>query len=61
MKKFVLDNGAFLAKAGYSTDSSSKYFIKRFCFRYFNLEITFRCIPNYVTKSKNGRETFVGG
>ena len=25
MKKFVLDNGAFLAKAGYSTDASSKY------------------------------------
>ena len=26
MKKFVLDNGAFLAKAGHSTDFSSKYF-----------------------------------
>ena len=24
MKKFVIDNGAFLAKAGYSTDLSSK-------------------------------------
>jgi hypothetical protein len=35
MKKFVLDNGAFLAKAGYSTDSSSKYFKKTFLFPLF--------------------------
>ncbi len=33
--------------------------IQRLQFRDYNLKINFRYIPNYVTKSKNGRETFI--
>ena len=40
--KFVLDNGAYLAKSAFSTESS------------------IRLTPNYVSKSRNARETYVG-
>ncbi len=41
--KIVLDNGAYLAKSAFATDSSIKL------------------TPNYVSKSRNARETYVGG
>lgn len=43
MKKFLIDNGAYMAKTGYSTDKAPKL------------------VPNFITKSKNARETFVAG
>ncbi|RNA27435.1 actin-related 6 [Brachionus plicatilis] len=42
MTKFIIDNGAYSAKWGCSTDESPKL------------------TPNYLTKSKNARETYVG-
>lgn len=42
MNKLVLDNGAYLAKSGLSTDTSP------------------RLTPNFISRSKNGRETYIG-
>lgn len=41
--KFILDNGAYLAKSGFSSDKEP------------------RLTPNYISKSKNGRDTYIGG
>lgn len=43
MNKFIMDNGAYLAKTGMATNETAKL------------------TPNYVSKSKNGRETYIGG
>jgi len=43
MNKLILDNGAYLAKSGFSIDTSSP-----------------RLTPNYISRSKNGRDTFIG-
>ena len=68
--RFVLDNGAYLAKSGFAHDSAPKYeflLLHFWCHESMGYFSNFCCCikrqrltPNYACKSKNGRETYVG-